>query len=328
MLSQLSPSDVVKWVGLYLDKTLSGRAHIAARTASPPEPLTPPSPLNKSVSRCIAGSFRTAGLAALEKEAALLPTQLRIGRDALNTVAYYLTLPPTHILRPLLRDAIAAPPKNPKCCSTLHLVERVPGIRWPPSVPARGQRIRTRGTPRLVGALEDPLVEFGSSLGIEPILPVYAAPLREPLPVTTSILPKVDVLRALSLALGDERRRAATWFTDGSLLDGRAGGPAVRVEEGEEKEKLVMPLGNEEVCDGEMEGYTPDAPRKIESPRKTKSSEKKLPQNNYNKLDKLLVENSARSPWLASLNLVNFGYLGLLESRTSQTSFLLDVEPD
>ncbi|KAJ7801030.1 hypothetical protein B0H13DRAFT_2390170 [Mycena leptocephala] len=246
MLSQLSPSDVVKWVGLYLDKTLSGRAHIAARAASPPEPLTPPSPLNKSVSRCIAGSFRTAGLAALEKEAALLPAQLRIGRDALNTVAYYLTLPPTHILRPLLRDAIAAPPKNPKCCSTLHLVERVPGIRWPPSVPARGQRIRTRGTPRLVGALEDPLVEFGSSLGIEPILPVYAAPLREPLPVTTSILPKVDVLRALSLALGDERRRAATWFTDGSLLDGRAGGPAVRVEEGEEKEKLVMPLGNEE----------------------------------------------------------------------------------
>lgn len=72
------------------------------------------------MSRCIAGSFRTAGLAALEKEAALLPAQLRIGRDALNTVAYYLTLPPTHILRPLLRDAIAAPPKNPKCCSTLH----------------------------------------------------------------------------------------------------------------------------------------------------------------------------------------------------------------
>lgn len=206
------------------------------------------------MSRCIAGSFRTAGLAALEKEAALLPAQLRIGRDALNTVAYYLTLPPTHILRPLLRDAIAAPPKNPKCCSTLHLVERVPGIRWPPTVPARGQRIRTRGTPRLVGALEDPLVEFDSSLGMEPILPVYAAPLREPLPVTTSILPKVDALRALSLALGDERRRAATWFTDGSLLDGRAGGPAVRVEEGEEKEKLVMPLGDGEVCDGEMEG--------------------------------------------------------------------------
>lgn len=128
------------------------------------------------MSRCIAGSFRTAGLAALEKEAALLPAQLRIGRDALNTVAYYLTLPPTHILRPLLRDAIAAPPKNPKCCSTLHLVERVPGIRWPPTVPARGQRIRTRGTPRLVGALEDPLVEFDSSLGMEPILPVYAAP--------------------------------------------------------------------------------------------------------------------------------------------------------
>jgi hypothetical protein len=87
---------------------------------------------------------------------------------------------------------------------------------------------------------------------MEPILPVYAAPLRKPLPVTTSILPKVDVLRALSLALGDERR-AATWFTDGSLLDGRAGEPAVRVEGGEEKEKLVMPLGDREVCDGEME---------------------------------------------------------------------------
>ncbi|KAJ7924809.1 hypothetical protein B0H13DRAFT_2315143 [Mycena leptocephala] len=188
-----------------------------------PSAFKPLDTLNKSVSRCITGSFRTAALAALE-EATLLPAQLRIERDALNTVAYYLTLPPTHILCPLLRDAIAAPPKNPKCCSILHLVERVPRIRWPPTVPACSQRIRTCRTPRLVGVLDDPLVDFDSSLGMEPILPVYAAPLREPLPVTTSILPRVDALRALSLALGDERRRTATWFTDDSLLDGRAGG--------------------------------------------------------------------------------------------------------
>ncbi|KAJ7619880.1 hypothetical protein B0H17DRAFT_1219677 [Mycena rosella] len=83
--------------------------------------------------------------AVLEKEAALLPAQLRIERDALNTVASYLTLPPSHTLIPLLRDAITSAPKSPKLASILHYVERVPGTRWPPTVPARGQRLRQHG---------------------------------------------------------------------------------------------------------------------------------------------------------------------------------------
>jgi hypothetical protein len=68
----------------------------------------------------------------MEKEAALLPAQLRIERDALNTVAFYLTLPATHTVRSLLRDAILQPPKVAKNATILLLVERVPGPRsWP-----------------------------------------------------------------------------------------------------------------------------------------------------------------------------------------------------
>jgi ribonuclease HI len=54
--------------------------------------------------------------------------------------------------------------------------------------------------------------------------------------------------------MGDERRAAATWFTDGSLLEGKAGGAAVRVEGGREAASIVVPLGDGQVCEGEMEG--------------------------------------------------------------------------
>jgi ribonuclease HI len=91
-------------------------------------------------------------------------------------------------------------------------------------------------------------------LGLEPILPVYAAPWALPLPVTTIIPPKEEALRALDAALVDERRSLATWYTDGSLLDGRAGGSAVRVERGREAERVIIPLGDGQVCEGEMEG--------------------------------------------------------------------------
>ncbi|KAJ7708279.1 hypothetical protein B0H17DRAFT_1125044 [Mycena rosella] len=84
--------------------------------------------VNKAV---ITGAFRTAALAVLEKEAALLPAQLRIEHDALNTVAFYLTLPASHPIRPLIHDAIATTPKSPKLASILHFVERVPGTKWP-----------------------------------------------------------------------------------------------------------------------------------------------------------------------------------------------------
>ncbi|KAJ7747119.1 hypothetical protein DFH07DRAFT_831203 [Mycena maculata] len=91
-------------------------------------------------------------------------------------------------------------------------------------------------------------------LGMEPILPVYAAPWANSLPVTTVILPKDSALQALKTAMADKRRKHATWFTDGSLLEGRAGGAAVRVEDGKECERLMEPLGNGQVCDGEMVG--------------------------------------------------------------------------
>jgi hypothetical protein len=295
----ISPSESVKWVGLWLDKGLSGRKHITSRAASaarvlnasiavmhaswglrpmlvrdlvrttvlpcadygvssflplPPSSLKPLERLNKSVARCITGSFRTASQAALEKEAAILPASLRLERDALNTIAYYLTLPLSHCIRPLLHDAIASAPRNPKLASILHLVERLPGIRWPSSVPARGQHIRPRGTTRVVDPGELPDAVFDSTLGMEPIVPLYAAPWLDPLPVTTAILPQESALQALDAVLGDTRRHRSTWFTDGSLLEGRAGGAAVRVEGGREVQRIVVPLGNGQACEGEMEG--------------------------------------------------------------------------
>ncbi|KAJ7028173.1 hypothetical protein C8F04DRAFT_1266217 [Mycena alexandri] len=75
--------------------------------------------INRLTARCIT--------AALEKEAALLPAQLRIERDALMTVAYYLSLPSSHVLRSLVHSAIFWAPKSLKSCSVLHLVERIPG---------------------------------------------------------------------------------------------------------------------------------------------------------------------------------------------------------
>ncbi|KAJ7263963.1 hypothetical protein C8J57DRAFT_1718938 [Mycena rebaudengoi] len=138
--------------------------------------------VNKSVARCgITGAFRTASLAALEKKAALLPAQLRIERTALLNLATYLSLPDSHALRPLLRDAIQLTPTHPRCASPLHLIERIPGIRWPATVPERGQRIRARGSPRVVGVNES-AADFDVSLGMEPIVPVYAAPWSTPAP--------------------------------------------------------------------------------------------------------------------------------------------------
>jgi ribonuclease HI len=96
--------------------------------------------------------------------------------------------------------------------------------------------------------------DFDSSLGMEPINLVYTPTWNPPLPVTTVILPQDEALQALDLALRDERRRASTWFTDGSLMEGWAGGAAVWVEGAREMERVIVPLGNGQVCEGEMEG--------------------------------------------------------------------------
>ncbi|KAJ6541480.1 hypothetical protein B0H19DRAFT_875633, partial [Mycena capillaripes] len=43
-------------------------------------------------------------------------------------------------------------------------------------------------------------------------------------------------------------------YTDGSLLEGLAGGAAVRVENGQVCERILIPLGDGQVAEGEMEG--------------------------------------------------------------------------
>jgi ribonuclease HI len=43
-------------------------------------------------------------------------------------------------------------------------------------------------------------------------------------------------------------------YTDDSLLEGRAEGAAVRVENGIMKERMLIPLGDGQVAEGEVEG--------------------------------------------------------------------------
>ena len=77
---------------------------------------------------------------------------------------------------------------------------------------------------RVVGNSECVEVVFDSSLGMEPIVLVFAAPWSLPLPITTVILSKEEALRALGVVLSTDWQKQAIWFTDSSLLDGKAGG--------------------------------------------------------------------------------------------------------
>ncbi|KAJ7838416.1 hypothetical protein B0H13DRAFT_2367486 [Mycena leptocephala] len=110
----------------------------------PPAALKPLKCVNKSIARCITGGYRTASLAALEKEAAILPAPLRLKCSLLHRLAQYLALPPMHGIVPLLHDAICHSPKQAHRASALHFVERLSVVRWPVDVPPRGERIRDR----------------------------------------------------------------------------------------------------------------------------------------------------------------------------------------
>jgi ribonuclease HI len=93
------------------------------------------------------------------------------------------------------------------------------------------------------------------TLGLERILPVYAPLWSEPLPVTTIIPSKELAIRTLDRLLMDVSQYAgATWFTDGSLLAGSAGGAAVLVVNGSVKDRILLPLGKGQVAEGEIEG--------------------------------------------------------------------------
>ncbi|KAJ6517152.1 hypothetical protein DFH09DRAFT_1099017 [Mycena vulgaris] len=107
----------------------------------PAAALKPLERVKKSIAHCITGGYRTASLAALEKEAAILPATLRLESALLHRLARYLSLPPLHGIVPLLQDAT---PRTVHRASPLHLVERLPAVRWPAAVPARGTRIRDR----------------------------------------------------------------------------------------------------------------------------------------------------------------------------------------
>jgi hypothetical protein len=205
---------------------------VAAFLPLVPRIVKPLERVNRSATRCITGSFRTASLAALEKEAAILLAHLRIERDALLTVARFLSLPSSHGIHRHLVSALTINPRDPKMASLYHHIELLPEVRWPKEVPSRGQRLRGRGAEREEEHGEAEAVGVDATLGMEPIQPVYAPPWVEPLLVVTIIVPKESALQALGHALKDEQVAKSTWYTDGSLMEGRAGGAAVRVENG------------------------------------------------------------------------------------------------
>ncbi|KAF8145919.1 hypothetical protein K438DRAFT_1781543 [Mycena galopus ATCC 62051] len=269
----------------------------------PVSPLKPLDRVNKSAVQCITGSYRTASLAALQKEAALLPAALHLELGLQNRLARYLKLPHSHGPTPMLRDAIENTPRSPTYASPLHYLERLPAVRWPSGVPPRGLRIRDRkklpgsGNPPEVpgatcagqsgsgahnkrgGAVNEPSARslspalgdrhvnliappvtstIGLSqpqpvvpalpsiglLGMEPILPVYAPPWADPLPVTTIILDKDEAIDTFSNLLADTEFAGSTW----------AGGAAIRLEQREQREEILIPLGDGQVMEGEVEG--------------------------------------------------------------------------
>ncbi|KAK7002017.1 hypothetical protein R3P38DRAFT_3215771 [Favolaschia claudopus] len=250
----------------------------------------------KCVARCITGSYRNASRDALEKEAALLPAPLRLESALLHRLARYLTLPPSHGIIPLIKDAIARPPKRSHRASPLHYVELLPAVSWPTDVPAQGVRLAKRPTNLPTEVTADPSVELGVVygarrkrggvvtepcargpppppggrrvpvttspvtsadtllLGMERIKPVYLPPWADPLPVTTLIPPRETAVSVLDELLADQSFADSTWFTDGSLLAGAAAGAAVLVVNGSPVERILLPLGDGQVAEGEMEG--------------------------------------------------------------------------
>ncbi|KAJ7731688.1 hypothetical protein DFH07DRAFT_968681 [Mycena maculata] len=261
--------------------------------------LKPLECVNKSIAHCITGGYRTAALAALEKEAAILPAPLRLESALLHRLASYLSIPPSHGIVPLLHDAILRVPKNPCRASALHYVERLPAVRWPPNVPPRGARVRERKPRPPMDVTTDPRAGHAGSgargkrggavdelytqslpppqggrqvtstalsvtshasasqtspdlsLGMEHILPVYAVLWATPLPVSTVIPSKDQAISVLEQYLEDPDYMGGTWFTDGSLLAGRAGGAAVLFTGGVVVERLLLPLG-----DGQIESWS------------------------------------------------------------------------
>ncbi|KAJ7677661.1 hypothetical protein B0H17DRAFT_1206931 [Mycena rosella] len=108
------------------------------------------------------------------------------------------------------------------------------------------------------------LVAIDHTLGMELILPVYAPPWAQPLPVTMIIPSKSEALDVLQLYLQDPTWLKSTWFTEGSLLDRRAGGAAVRVENDVQCEVVMIPLGDGQVTEGEIEGVISGTARALE----------------------------------------------------------------
>ncbi|KAJ7829075.1 hypothetical protein B0H14DRAFT_2594278 [Mycena olivaceomarginata] len=82
----------------------------------------------------------------------------------------------------------------------------------------------------------------------------HAPPCAEPLPVTTIIPDKDVAVDFLKNLLEDEEFANPTWFTDGSLLEEKAGGAAIRLERGKQCGEILIPLGEGQVMEGEVEG--------------------------------------------------------------------------
>jgi hypothetical protein len=86
-------------------------------------------------------------------------------------------------------------------------------------------------------------------LGLERIFPVYSPLWVEPLPFNTIIPWRTSALAVLKELQNDMRFTQATWYTDGSLLDGRASGAAVIVVSRKVMERILLRLGEGRVAE-------------------------------------------------------------------------------
>jgi hypothetical protein len=99
---------------------------------------------------------------------------------------------------------------------------------------------------------------------MEPISSIYAPPWADPSPFRLLPSRSRTPLRS-SADISDPTYAKATWYSDGSLLAGAAGGAAVRVANSRVCNRILVPLGEGQVAEGEVEGIVQATERALRS---------------------------------------------------------------
>ncbi|KAJ7057911.1 hypothetical protein C8F01DRAFT_1085765, partial [Mycena amicta] len=218
---EIYPSDSVKWLGVWIDSKLSGTTHIKSRAGSAARALN-------------------ASMALTHSTWGLKPEMVRdIHAHRASALHYVERIPlvnwppnvPTRGSR--IRERKPRLPMDVTTATRADLVGS--GARG-----KRGEAVTILPPPpgaRQVHLTASPVTSDApgiqittvASLGMELIRPVYSPPWTDALAVQTIIPTKDYAIATLNSLLASHSSSRDVWYTDGSLLDGIAGGAAVRI---------------------------------------------------------------------------------------------------